>query len=739
MHHGSIDLIGASVADRYAADRRLLAFGDLVVAFHDDPYPLARSAVQLLRDAIRHFGTTRVDGIGGTVTRWKIFDAAGADGEGAVIGQEGPQQALVEAIDAAAREGRLDRMIVLHGPNGSGKSSLIERLLLGLEVYTHTAEGAVYALRWVFPKAPPESASLGFGGVKKEDDRVSYAMLPAEEVAGRIVCEMRCNPLWVIPDSERSRFLEAALARLPARRNESFRELLVGNLCPKCKAIYEGLLAANHGDWHKVVRHVQVERIYASRRYRSLAVVTQPQGTPDAALQPISGGGLGAGLPAFLHATTLHDVLGDLPDANRGVLEFSDFLKRSLEMSKYLLQTTERGFVTVGNLLLDLDIVFTATVNERHLDAFRQTADFPSFQGRMQFVRVPYMRELAKEVRVYERVCTELARGGHVAPHVPGTLAFFAVLTRLERPVREHYESRARGLVHDLTPREKAWLYAEGRVPERLDADDARELRRLLPQIRDEHGAESVYEGRVGASVRDIREALLRASSRRDGGCLAPSLVVDALAELIGQKQTYRFLQVEADGEYHDAQALLKATVEELGDGIVRDVQDAMEVVEQSEYDRRFQAYFQNLIAHVRKENVRDAATGRSSPVDAALLEAVEKFLPVNGPAEAFRSSLVSRIGAFAVDHPTERPLDFRRVFPDLYRAMVRAFFADRREAVTRVQRHLLLWGSPDFAALPEPDRARAETTFKGLQSRGGYCPSCARDAVDFALRIVAG
>jgi serine protein kinase len=730
-----IERVGQRVSDGYAADRRLLAFGPFLERFFEDPYLPTRGSVQYLRDAIRSYGRHEVPTIGGTTHRWRVFDAEDAGGEGAVVGQEEAQAALVEILEAGAREGRLDRMIVLHGPNGSGKSSLIELLLRGLEGYSHTPEGALYALRWIFPKLPDESAGLGFGGTRREDDRESYALLRAEEVAGRIVCELQCNPLWVVPDSERAGLVEEALARRPDRRSESFRRFLLGNLCPKCKWIYEGLLAANRGDWRRVVRHVQVERIYVSRRFRVAAVVTQPQGTPDAHAVQISGGGIGAGLPPFLQSTPLYEVIGDLADANRGLLEFSDFLKRNLEASKYLLQTTERGFVTVGTLLVELDIVFFATVNERHLEAFRQVHEFPSFQGRMHFVRVPYLRQLTKEERVYERICREMARGGHVAPHLPRTLAFFAVLTRMERPSREHYEGRARNLVHDLTPREKAWLYAEGRIPDRLDADDARELRRLLPQIRDEYDVESKYEGRVGASVRDLRAALLRASVRLDQACLRPSVVVEGLADLIRQKETYRFLQAEADGEYHDAEALLRATVEELGGWIVHDVQEAMAVVAQTEYDRRFDLYFQHLTAHVRGEGVRDPLTGRTSPPDEALLESVEKLLPVHGQTAQFRSSLVSRIGAWAVDHPADRPLDFRRVFPDLYRAMTRAFFDARREEVTRVQRHLLLSGSPDFQALPDADRRRAETTLDGLRTRFGYCAVCARDAVDLALR----
>ena len=497
--------------------------------FLADPYVMARASVQYLRDAIAHFGQYETQGIDGKVQRWRIFDAQYAGGEGAVIGQERPQRDLVDTVSAAAREGRLDRMIVLHGPNGSGKSSLIELLQRGLEEFSHEPQGALYALRWIFPKGAAEGSSLGFGGPRRANERESYALLDPPDVAARVVCELRDNPLFVIPDSERAALLEEALAGSPARRQESFRCYLNGNLCPKCKDIYEGLLAAYRGNWREVVKHVQVERVFVSRRFRVGAVVTQPQGTVDAALHQLTGGpGLG-GLPPFLASTPIYEVQGDLPDANRGLLEFSDFLKRNLELSKYLLQTTERGFVTVGNQLLELDVVFTATVNERHLEAFRQIPEFASFQGRMHFVRVPYSREFAKETQVYRKVCTDLTRMRHVAPHVAETFALFAVLTRLERPHADRLEGELARIAPDLLPIEKLWLYAESRAPERFDHEKARTLLRAIGELRDEHDRDPRYEGRAGASVRDLRAALLRAAVRREGACVTPPAVEQEL------------------------------------------------------------------------------------------------------------------------------------------------------------------------------------------------------------------
>lgn len=731
--HTPMERIGRSVSDRYAADRRLLTFEQFLETFLEDPYPLARNAVQYLRDAIEHYGEYQVAGIGGPERRWRIFDADYDEGHSSVIGQEAAQHAIVEAVSAAADEGRLDRMLVLHGPNGSGKSSLVESLQRGLEDYSHQPEGAMYALRWIFPKTP-EGSELGFGARQSRDDGASFALLEPDEIASRVVCELRDNPLYVIPDSERAAFLETALDGAPEdRRKESYWSLLHGNLSPKSKQIYEGLLAAYHGDWREVVRHVQVERVYVSRRFRIGAVVTQPQGTHDAQLHGVAGNSWVAGLPPFLQSIPLYEVVGDLADANRGLLEFSDFLKRNLELSKYLLQTTEKGFVSIGHQLVELDIVFMATVNERHLEAFKQLGEFASFQARMTFVRVPYLRELADEQQVYDRICGELSRHRPVAPHIPAAAALFGVLTRMRRPDADAYPARVRDLVRSLTPLEKVRLYA-GRTPgDRFTRDELDELQRLVPRLRDEYARDPVYEGRIGASVRDLRTVLLRAAVRGDDSCLGPSAFVSELVDLISEPSLYRFLQVDSDAEYHDAAALLRATTRQLAEWVLADVQDALALVSEEEYERRFDAYFHDLLAATKGERVRDPVTGRMRDPDAKLLEWVEGLLPIDDDVASHRRRLVSRIGAWAVDNPDERPLDFRRIFPDLFKAVKRDFYDRRQGTVLRVLRHALLQGTDDFDLLSDDDRTTAERLLENLGA-AGYSDACARDALGFVL-----
>src|SRR5439155_855895 len=81
-----------------------------------------------------------------------------------------------------------------------------------------------------------------------------------------------------------------------------------------------------------------------------------------------------------------------LVSGNRDVIEFSDLLKPPLEHYKYLLGTVETGIARMNHFLLHLDSVLVASTNEKHLSAFKEMGDFASFKGRIELVRVPYLR-----------------------------------------------------------------------------------------------------------------------------------------------------------------------------------------------------------------------------------------------------------------------------------------------------------------------------------------------------------
>ena len=155
------------------------------------------------------------------------------------------------------------------------------------------------------------------------------------------------------------------------------------------------MLNAYDGSIRKVLSHVQIERFYFSKQYRVGIGTVEPQLAVDAQEQQLTMDKNISNLPPILHNISFFESRGSLIEANRGIVEFSDMLKRPLESFKYLLSTVEKNTISLASSTANLDIVFFATTNEKHLDAFKQTPDFASFKARFELVTAPYLTRLS--------------------------------------------------------------------------------------------------------------------------------------------------------------------------------------------------------------------------------------------------------------------------------------------------------------------------------------------------------
>src|SRR5690606_22621846 len=122
-------------------------------------------------------------------------------------------------------------------------------------------------------------------------------------------------------------------------------------------------------------------------------------------------------LPSVLHGLNLFSLSGDLVDGNRGLIEFSDLLKRPIDTFKYLLIACETGSVNVGPTIAYLDTVFFGSTNELQLDAFKEFPDFMSFKARIELTRVPYLLSVTREKEIYQSDLEQIALEKPVAPH----------------------------------------------------------------------------------------------------------------------------------------------------------------------------------------------------------------------------------------------------------------------------------------------------------------------------------
>ena len=141
----------ADVREGFERKRLLMSFSEYFALFGAAPARHARSAAQYLRDVFDHFGSATIATPRGQVTRWRLFDCAWDQGKDALMGQEEVQAAVYRVISNFAREGRTNRLILLHGPNGSAKSTFVACLQRAMEHYSALEEGALYRFNWIFP------------------------------------------------------------------------------------------------------------------------------------------------------------------------------------------------------------------------------------------------------------------------------------------------------------------------------------------------------------------------------------------------------------------------------------------------------------------------------------------------------------------------------------------------------------------------------------------------------------
>jgi serine protein kinase len=738
--------VGEQVRESFLGNRTILSFQEYLDAFFEKPRVHARDAAQYTRDCFDYYGTETVQRPAGPVRRFKLFDrpfdrpGSGTrpfggphEGEGGapVCGHEDVQNDIYRILSTFVRAGRVNKLILLHGPNGSAKSSIVAAIQRALEDYSRKEEGALYRFNWVFPSEKLVKGAIGFGENIAGVDGSSYAHLEGEQVDARIACEMKDHPLSLLPRGERQRvMMEHCRPDDGFTLSAAMRE---GELCHKCRQIYAALLQSYNGDVLKVLRHVQVERLYISRRYLTGAVTVEPQMSVDADYRQITHDRSHGALPGPLQNLSLFEPFGPLVSGNRGVIEFSDLLKRPLEHYKYLLGTIETGIGRMGHFLLHLDCVYIASSNEKHLSAFKEMSDFASFKGRIELVRVPYLREAREEEKVY-RHQLEGAVGKHVAPHATAVAAQWAVLTRLKKPVADRYQGDLRKLVDKLSPPEKLALYDSGRPPARFSSSQANELRKSLPEIWEESESYPNYEGRSGASAREVKTVLFNAAQNPAYGCLTPQSILEELIELCKDKSVYEFLQQEVLDGYHDHEEFVRLAESRYLDKLDDEVREAMGLVSERQYRELFERYIGNVVAWTRGEKVRNKVSGDFERPDEEMMAQTEAIVMSGGEdRREFRRALISAIGAHSIDHP-DGEIDFSQIFPDLFRRMRDHFFDERKRTLRKNTEKVVRFLGDERAQLIPREVEQVQQSLAAMKTRYGYCESCAKDALVLLL-----
>lgn len=229
-----------------------------------------------------------------------------------LFGLDAILERLVEEYFHAAAH-RLDvrhRILLLVGPVGSGKSTIVNLLKKGLEEYSRTEEGALYAIK---------------------------------------DCPMHEDPLHLVP-----RALRRDLA-------QSYGILIEGDLCPYCRL----MVRERYGG---CVERVPVKRILISEEERVGIGTFSPSDPKSQDIADLTGSLDFATIGQYGSESDprAYRFDGELNKANRGLLEFQEILKVDERFLYHLLSLSQEGnFKASRFALISADELAVASSDQR--------------------------------------------------------------------------------------------------------------------------------------------------------------------------------------------------------------------------------------------------------------------------------------------------------------------------------------------------------------------------------------
>ena len=510
-----------------------------------------------------------------------------------------------------------------------------------------------------------------------------------------------------------------------------------GDLAPKSRMIFDALLNAYGGDLTRVLQHIQVERYDISIRYKQGAVVIEPEMSVDATLRQVSMDQRYQNLPPVLKSISRFEPLGKLVDANHGVIEFSDMLKRPLDTFKYLLGTCEKGTINLDLALLDLDICFMASTNDLYVDAFKKAPDFASFRGRMEFVRVPYLFNYREEQQIYDVQLRLHETAKQVAPHVSEIAALWAVMTRMRKPDPARYSPELRDVIGKLSPLDKARLYAG----EKLEWPTESQWLQLLKEsgnMRREFSGMDFYEGSIGASPREGKQLILNAFEQASERPLTPVAVLGLIARMDEEKSLHQFLQAPSDGDYMNHPRIHRLLLDHYLYTLDFEVKTSLSLVEPSRYDDMFRRYVLHVSAYIKGEKIYNTHTKDYDPPNERIMASLEEMIGIpEAGRKDFRNSVLTRIAVHSLDHRVDREteLQYRRVFEKEIELLEQNYYHSQKEVIKQSCEAALSIMTNEKAKMTNEARQGGIKLLESMEKQFGYPRETLAEVLNFLVK----
>lgn len=728
----------------YKKRKIILSFKDFTDLVSEEPELFIRDASHYLTDVFRYHGERKVKHLDLLDTnKFLLFEKISSK-EKNILGCERVQNEVFHALSKFRRKGYVDKLILLYGPSASSKSLTVAKIAAAMENYSKQTQGAVYKFNWIFPltldrhkKGGHFSGKIGFGDDGATQELSTFAFLDENQILAKIHSEFKENPLFLIPMPYRENFLRKILASKEGVKEEDVNipeHLFTNGLSKKNQEILDNMLQIYEGDLSKVFRHIQVERFFYSSQYRVGISSIDPQMPADAYEKQITVNGNYHKLPPYLHDINFHESYGELVEGNRGLVEYSDLLARPLSHIKQLLSTIERRFIKLTSSTAQLDIVYMATTDDKHMEAFQATPEFHFFRGRFEEITVPYLLRPSEEREIYKNDLEALKKEMNVAPHTIDLLVLWAIMSRLKPCQLTQLDENSQALLARLAPEEKIKLYEGKSLLDSFTEGEEKILRSLRKKIWEDGKEGTLFEGRFGPSPRDIVTLLHKSAQRAKDGTLTAVEVFEELKEFTKEKSIYEFLQFEPQGKYHNQEHFLEAIKEEYTKRFEEEIASAMSIAHNEEYQLYLERYIRHVVAYLKNQKLHDRNTNTYETPSRELMSNVENILQITEHIEDYRSKLLNKIAAYKIENPGVE-IKIENLFRTELEKIKKHFFTEQRKIIEGNYELILRYFYPEKNfPLSESEKKSVALTFENMKNEFGYSEEAIHKSVLFVL-----
>ena len=296
-----------------------------------------------------------------------------------LFGLEDSLDEIMSYLRAAASGSEVGRRILLmYGPTSSGKSQLSILLKRGLEAFSKTEDGAVYALA----ESPMfEDPMCAIPNELREDVQKDL----------NIVINGTLSPYMAMVLKEK---YDGDFLKLPVRRitMDEMQRACIGTFVPSDK---------KSQDISELVGSIDLSKI------AEYGTESDPRA---------------------------YKFDGELNIANRGIMEFVEMLKVDQKFLYVLLTLAQEKNIKTGRFpLIYADEFLLAHTNETEYRRFLAKEEMEALHDRIIVVKVPYNLKVDDEVKIYEKLIAQANfKNIHVAPYSLYVAAMFAILSRLK-------------------------------------------------------------------------------------------------------------------------------------------------------------------------------------------------------------------------------------------------------------------------------------------------------------------